>query len=57
MCDDGIYGYDCINNCSGYCMNGFLCNKEYGYCDEGCDLGYINRDCSIGINIRENMLF
>lgn len=47
-CNDGIYGYSCINICSGYCLNDFLCNKWFGYCDGGCNLGYINIDCNKG---------
>lgn len=48
-CADGTYGYACVNNCSGHCMNGSLCNKQTGHCDKGCNPGYTNRDCSRGV--------
>lgn len=48
-CDDGTYGYACVNNCSGHCINGSLCNKETGYCHNGCNAGYTNKDCSRGM--------
>lgn len=41
-CDDGSYGYDCVNNCSGHCLNGSHCNKQAGHCDKGCNPGYTN---------------
>lgn len=47
-CDDGTYGYDCGNNCSGHCLNDSSCNKQTGHCDKGCELGYTNTDCSKG---------
>lgn len=47
-CVNGIYGYGCINDCVGYCLNDYLCNKMIGYCDMGCKLGYMNSDCSKG---------
>lgn len=45
-CDDGSYGYDCVNNCSGHCLNGSHCNKQAGHCDKGCNPGYTNDNCS-----------
>lgn len=49
MCDDGTYGHDCKNNCSGHCMNGSQCNKLTGHCDRGCNPGYTGSDCSRGM--------
>lgn len=48
VCDDGTYGYDCMNNCSGHCLNNFLCNKQTGHCEQGCNPGYTGNDCSKG---------
>lgn len=45
-CGDGTYGYNCVNNCSGHCLNNSLCNKQTGHCDRGCNPGYANSDCS-----------
>lgn len=47
-CDDGTYGYNCVNRCSGHCINGSLCNKQTGCCDSGCIPGFANDDCGKG---------
>lgn len=44
-CVDGTFGFNCVNNCSGYCSNDSLCNKQTGHCDRGCKPGYSNSDC------------
>lgn len=48
-CEKGTFGYDCLNNCSGNCLNDSLCNKQNGHCDRGCNPGYTNTDCSKGM--------
>lgn len=45
-CDNGTYGYNCVNSCSGHCLNGSICNKQTGHCDMGCDPGYTDSDCN-----------
>lgn len=55
-CEDGTYGYNCTNNCSGHCLNNSICNKQTGHCDRGCNPGYTNRNCSKGILIYIFML-
>lgn len=45
-CDDGTYGYDCLHNCSGHCLNNSPCNKHTGHCELGCKPGYTNVFCS-----------
>ena len=47
-CRDGAYGYSCVNNCSGHCMNDSPCNKQTGHCDKGCKPGYTNAFCRKG---------
>lgn len=47
-CNDVTYGYNCVNNCSGHCLNNYPCNKQTGHCDGGCDPGYKNDDCNDG---------
>lgn len=47
-CNDGTFGHDCINNCSGHCLNKSPCNKQTGHCDRGCDPGYNTEDCNKG---------
>lgn len=46
VCDEGYYGYDCGNTCSGHCLNSSPCNKQTCHCDKGCNSGYSNSDCS-----------
>lgn len=45
-CDYGTFGYDCIGQCSTNCFNELPCNKKTGHCDNGCNLGYTDSDCS-----------
>lgn len=56
-CDDGAYGYNCVNKCSGHCLNGSSCNKQTGQCERGCSPGYTNNDCSKGKLISVNTSF
>lgn len=57
-CEDGTYGYNCTNNCSGQCLHNSPCNKYTGHCDNGCNPGYTNSDCIKGkfTNKEINML-
>ncbi|XP_065930258.1 uncharacterized protein [Magallana gigas] len=59
-CNNGTYGYNCVNNCSGHCLNNSPCNKQTGHCDGGCIPGYTDPYCSkkcslghFGVNCRE----
>lgn len=45
-CDDGTYGFDCVNNCSGHCLNNSSCEKHNGQCKNGCNPGYTNLLCT-----------
>lgn len=38
--DNGTFGYDCLNNYSGNCLNKSPCNKQTGHCDKGCKPRY-----------------
>ena len=44
-CEDGTYGRNCNNACSGNCFDEEPCNKKTGVCDNGCKDGYINGLC------------
>lgn len=45
-CDDGTYGFDCVNNCSSHCLNNSSCEKHNGHCKNGCNPGYTNLLCN-----------
>ncbi|XP_065938543.1 multiple epidermal growth factor-like domains protein 10 isoform X2 [Magallana gigas] len=45
-CIDGTYGFDCVNNCSGHCLNNSSCEKHNGHCKNGCNAGYTNLLCN-----------
>lgn len=47
-CENGTYGYNCVNNCSGHCLNDSFCNIQTGNCDSGCTPGYSKNNCSEG---------
>ena len=55
MCSDGAYGYGCVHNCSGHCVDDSPCNKETGHCDRGCKAGYTNALCSKG-KLKESLI-
>ena len=46
VCEDGTFGYGCIKNCSGNCLEESLCNKQTGHCEGGCKPGYTNALCN-----------
>lgn len=46
VCEDGMFGFGCIAQCSGNCVDDSPCNKHTGYCDKGCNPGYTNSNCS-----------
>ena len=46
VCEDWTFGNDCINNCSGNCLDDSPCNKQTGYCEGGCKPGYTNAVCN-----------
>ena len=48
-CENGTHGYNCVNKCSGHCMNNYPCNKQTGHCDRGCNPGYNKNNCSEGL--------
>lgn len=55
-CNYGTYGYNCVNNCSGHCLNYSPCNKQTGHCDDECKPGYTDTNCSKG-NLNDLVLF
>lgn len=42
----------CIYNCSSYCLNDVICNKIFGICDYGCEVGYLGMLCEIGLKFK-----
>lgn len=55
-CDNGTYGYNCANNCSGHCLNKTPCNKQTGHCDRGCKPGYTDDNCIASIYILQTKI-
>nr|XP_022305532.1 receptor-type tyrosine-protein phosphatase epsilon-like [Crassostrea virginica] len=44
-CPDEWYGFDCKQQCSGYCRDNDPCNKVNGTCDGGCAAGWLGAFC------------
>ena len=44
-CEDGSYGYNCVDKCSSNCLHDFPCNKTNGHCEQGCKPGYSKPLC------------
>ncbi|KAI0238032.1 hypothetical protein LSAT2_011340, partial [Lamellibrachia satsuma] len=42
-CDDGYFGLQCNKKC--HCRGNAVCQKKYGLCDTGCDLGWKGVGC------------
>ncbi|XP_061196040.1 uncharacterized protein LOC133204332 [Saccostrea echinata] len=53
-CVSGTFGTDCKNNCSGHCLNDFICNRTTGQCDYGCKPGYKGELCNNGNYFQSN---
>lgn len=45
-CNNGTFGPDCSNHCSGNCLHNVSCNSTNGQCDNGCALGYLEASCN-----------
>lgn len=45
-CKNGMYGRDCITQCSGNCLHDVSCNSTNGHCDSGCASGYLDAFCN-----------
>lgn len=45
-CENGKFGIDCSNHCSGNCLAKDNCNSTNGHCDNGCASGYLEAFCN-----------
>lgn len=45
-CKSGMFGIGCGNYCSGNCFYYVVCNLINGYCDKGCDFGFLDVFCN-----------
>lgn len=52
-CEDGTFGKDCTQTCSGYCKDNRTCNSANGYCLRGCVSGYIGNFCNKSIHLKD----
>lgn len=48
-CHPGTYGPNCLQKCSGNCLNNSTCNRTNGTCDMGCGSGYTGDLCDKGL--------
>lgn len=48
-CHPGTYGPNCLQKCSGNCLNKSTCNRTNGTCDMGCGSGYTGDLCDKGL--------
>lgn len=46
VCENGIFGKDCVYKCEGYCLNDEFCNNIDGMCLK-CLLGWVGEFCNI----------
>lgn len=44
-CEEGWFGVNCSQQCSGHCRDGSTCNHVTGLCDEGCNAGWTGYIC------------
>lgn len=56
-CDNGTYGYNCVNKCNGHCLNDSPCKKQTGQCYRGCKPGYKYSNCSKSNLTNQSVLF
>lgn len=52
-CEDGTFGKDCTQTCSGYCKDNETCNSANGHCLRGCVSGYIGNFCNKSIHLKD----
>lgn len=52
-CEDGTFGINCSQTCSGYCKDNETCNSVNGYCLNGCVSGYFGKLCNKGIHLKD----
>lgn len=45
-CNDGHYGLNCRELCSGHCENNGPCDHVSGVCPGGCQDGYMDVYCN-----------
>ncbi|KAK7089655.1 hypothetical protein V1264_024292 [Littorina saxatilis] len=44
-CQDGLYGVQCDQTCSGHCKDNDTCDNYYGTCPTECADGYYDQGC------------
>ena len=53
-CPLGVYGANCLGNCSLTCGHSGKCDKVTGHCNGGCQLGWTGVRCEEGKRQRNN---
>ena len=50
-CPRGVFGDDCINNCSLHCKVPMECDRDTGRCFDGCQSGWGDPTCNTGTSL------
>lgn len=48
VCFVGIYGFQCLYNCSENCLNILICNNVNGFCNGVCVIVWGGDLCNLG---------
>ena len=53
-CQDGLYGYDCQENCSTNCIVPSGCDSMTGQCEGGCQAGWKEPKCDASKDLNKS---
>lgn len=52
-CQEGYYGYNCVEKCSENCVDPSKCDRMTGQCNDGCQAGWIGNTCEKGESFKD----
>ena len=53
-CQEGLYGRNCLQNCSMTCGDPGRCDMRTGHCNGGCQVGWTGAMCETGYHLTIN---
>ena len=53
-CQEGLYGRNCLQNCSMTCGDPGECDMRTGHCNGGCQVGWTGAMCETGYHLTIN---